>query len=165
MRRLPAASAAVLLVLLAGLALSQSDRIAGKSCPEPAAILASSQQDAIAAVEKWVETDVAPGWDVKSPGLVDAQILLTAHEEALAYKQGLNPAKLELEVTVLYDALKDPFFGGVISAERWKKYAVTVSRDCADSEWRVSRSKQLDSGGKKGVDAPLPGTPGVPDAT
>ena len=137
----------------------------GGSCVKPSAILPASQQAAIAAVEKWVEVEVAPGWDVPKPGLVDAQILLTAHEEALAYKQGLNPAKLELEVMVVYDALKDPFFGGIISAERWKKYAVTVARDCADSEWRVVRSKQLDSGGEKGKDAPLPGSPGVPDAS
>ena len=165
MRLVPLVLSGIAVLLISFNLVRESGVLASESCAPPSAILASSQQEAIAAVERWVETDVAPGWDVPKPGLVDAQILLTAHEEALAYKQGLNPAKLELEVTVLYDALKDPFFGGVISSERWKKYAVTVSRDCADSEWRVVRSKQIGAGGEKGKDQPLPGSVGVPDAS
>ena len=150
-------------VLLIGGAVKGAESLRSGACEPPAAILASSQQDAVAAVEKWVEQEVAPNWDVKYGGLVDAEIVLTAQAEAKAYKQGLDPASLDLEVNVVYDALKDPFFGGIVSAEKWKKYAVTVSRDCADGDWHVSRFKLLNEGGQKGKDSPLPGSVGVPD--
>lgn len=158
MRRLSIAAIAVSCAALLVSAAPHLPRPA-QSCVPPGAILSSQQQDAVRALDFWIERNVVPGWDVvKYGGLVDYGNDFQAAYGAYVREHGMKPGRIELQIRVGYDALVNPFTGEIVVAKAWRVYDVVLTRDCADSDWRVE-AKLRSSGSAKGG---FRGSTGVP---